>query len=317
MKKYKVKCDFELRSSHRVSEVGFQGDSSFSLEEGIKSACPLGLPNTEIEIISSNNSVFNVEVDSLDLVKQADQVSYLRKLASYLSFVTAKDEHNGHYGAPYINVILETFNATSCEVDKEVLPDNRNVLQSIINPTESVSINIKRRVEFNTQNIELVQYNELLAYYYNGLKAESEKSKFFHWFLIIEFLEGSNRYVEMFPSGTMFTSAEQQRIKSLAKTLSDDGKNALLLVLSRTAEFRNQKLSNFLSELGITKLSSMTGEQLVTSDTVKSVTAARNKLFHKGSEFPKNILWAFLFPLVTKIVEKTIKDQSCLEATSK
>jgi hypothetical protein len=97
--------------------------------------------------------------------------------------------------------------------------------------------------------------------------------------------------------------------------LSNDKKNILLSVLTRTSAFRNNKLYELLHSLGIQELKSMQGSKEVSIDVIKSITKARNKLFHKGNEFPTNILWFALFPLVTKIVEKTITDPLCLESS--
>ncbi|WP_027852829.1 hypothetical protein [Marinobacterium litorale] len=318
MKKYIIECDLEIESSHGISEVGFEGGNVFKLVEGIESkGCPLGLPNTEIEIIASDKPVFKVKVNSFDLTNQESQILYLGKLASYLSFIAAKDEKNGHYGTPYINIKFGTFKARPVEVRSQEIIDNEAILTSFIRVSDSLSIESTRSIRFNHASIELIHHNELLGYYYNGLRAESEKSKFFHWFLIVESLEGSERYSEMFPSGTMFSNEEKESIKELAGSFGNDKKNALLSVLTRTSEFRNKKLLEFLYELEVKEIFNMQGTHPITIDTIKCITSARNKLFHKGTEFPTKILWFNLFPIVTQIVENTIKYQYRLEAANK
>lgn len=318
MKKYIIECDLEIESSHGISEVGFEGGSVFKLVEGIESKrCPLGLPNTELEIIASDEPVFKVKVNSFDLINQESQILYLGKLASYLSFVAAKDEKNGHYGTPYISVKFGTFKTTPVEVRSHEIIDNEAILTSFLRISDSLSIESTRSISFNHASIESIHHNELLDYYYNGLRAESEKSKFFHWFLIVESLEGSARCSEIFPNGTMFSNEEKESIKELAGSFGHDKKNALLSVLTRTSEFRNQKLLQFLAELDIKEISSMQGTHPITIDTIKSITSARNKLFHKGAEFPTNTLWFNLFPIVTQIVETTTKYQDSLVAANK
>jgi hypothetical protein len=315
LNKYLIECELEICSSHSIHEVGFSGGSEYHLEEGMESKCLLGLPNTYIEITCKNTAVFKVKIESFDLLKKYSQVKYIQKLASYLSFLIAKNEHNSHYGTPYININYETFKAKTVVVQKYTVLDNKLELQSFLNMTDSLSMSSTRSIKFNKSNVANIKHNELLNYYYNGLKAESEKSKFFHWFLIVEFLEGSSRYNQMFPSGTMFTKEEQKRITDLANNLSNDKKNILLSVLTRTSEFRNNKLCELLHLLGIKELTSMQDSKEVSIDVIRSITKARNNLYHKGNEFPKNILWFMLFPLVTKIVEKTITDPSCLESS--
>ncbi|WP_039989690.1 hypothetical protein [Vibrio owensii] len=317
MKKYLIECDFEFQSSHGISEIEFEGGSVYNLEEGVSCDCPFGLPNTTVSLSSYGNPTFKVKVESFDLTDKKTQASYLNKLAKYLSFIAAKNEHNGRYGTPFIKINFNTFNENIIDVANVSIKDNTLALNSVIKMTDALSIKSINSIKFNESNVEKIHYNELLDYYYNGLKAESEKSKFFHWFLIVESLEGSKRYNELFPSGTMFTDDEREKIKSLANTLSNDGKNTLLSVLTRTSEFRNPKLFKFLEELGISQLTSMMGTKPVTLETVKTVIAARNKLFHRGNEFPTSTLWFVLFPLVTTIIEKIITDPTCLDAANK
>ncbi|MDT3281735.1 hypothetical protein [Shewanella scandinavica] len=316
MKKHLIECDFEFHSSHGISEIGFEGGSTYNLEEGVSCGCPFGLPNTTILLSSFGNPIFKVKVESFDLNDKKTQASYLNKLASYLSFIAAKNEHNGRYGTPFIKINFNTFNEDVVDVANVSFKDNTLALNSVVKMTDALSITSMNSVKFNESNVEEIHYNELLDYYYNGLKAESEKSKFFHWFLIVESLEGSKRYNELFPSGTMFADDEREKIELLANTLSNDGKNTLLSVLTRTSEFRNQKLFKFLEELGISQLTSMMGIKPVTLETVKTVTVARNKLFHRGNEFPTNTLWFVLFPLATTIIEKIITDPTCLDAAN-
>jgi hypothetical protein len=313
MKKYIIECNFEFQSSHGISEVDFEGGSIFNLEEDIQSSCPFGLPNTNIQIINSSEPTFKINIDSLDLLVQEAQVSYLIKLANYLSFLAAKNYYNGNYGTPYVQVNFKDFKATPYTVDDQQLDSNNIILQSFLKLSDSLSITSTNSVKFNKEFTTGVHHNELLTYYYNGLKAESEKSKFFHWFLIIEYIEGSSLYEGLFPKGTMFTEEEKKKVKLLASTFSNDKQNILLSALVRTSEFRNNKLFKLLQKLNISTLSSMQGTPPLTLNTIKSVTSARNKLFHRGSEFPKNILWLMLFPLVTKIVETTIKSKNSLE----
>lgn len=313
MEKYIIECDFELFSSHSINEVGFQGASIYNLEEGISCCCPFGLPNTKIELSCANNPDFSVKIESFDLKEQIDQVSYLNRLASYLSFVATKSELGGYYGTPFIKVHFDTFSRKNIIVENENYIANTVSLNSFVEMTDSLLIKSINGVKFNNSNVINIHYNEVLDYYYNGLRAESEKSKFFHWFLIVEYLEGSNLYSKLFPSGTMFSEDESDSIRYLACKFSNDKKNALLSVLTRTSEFRNQKLFKLLSHLGMTQLASVKGEKPITIDVIKSVTTSRNKLFHRGNEFPSDVLWFVLFPLVTIITEKIIQNSNCID----
>lgn len=224
MEKYIIECEFEFFSSHSINEVGFQGESTYNLVESMSCCCPFGLPNTKIELSCTNNPDFSVKIQSFDLKEQNAQVSYLNHLASYLSFVAAKNELNGYYGTPFIKVKFETFLAKTITLENASQLTNPDFLNSSIEITDSLAIRSTCRVNFNNSNVINIHYNEILDYYYSGLRAENEKSKFFHWFLIVEYLEGSNLYSKLFPSGTMFTEDENNAIKSLASQLSNDKK---------------------------------------------------------------------------------------------
>ncbi|WP_277850638.1 hypothetical protein [Moellerella wisconsensis] len=313
MEQYIIECKFEFFSSHSINEVGFQGASVYNLEEGVSCCCPLGFSNTTIALSCTNSPDFNVKIESLDLKEESDQVLYLNCLASYLSFVASKSVIDGYYGTPFIKVHFDTFRTNTIFVENKSYTESSVSLKSLVKITDNLSIASFNRVKFNNSNIINIHYSEVLDYYYNGLRAESEKSKFFHWFLIVEYLEGSDLYSRTFPSGTMFTEDENNSIRELASNFSNDKKNALLSVLTRTSEFRNQKLFKLLSELDIRELPHIKGILPITLDTVKSVTTARNKLFHRGNEFPQDILWFALFPLVRLIIEKITQEPKCLD----
>ncbi|MBD3668376.1 MAG: hypothetical protein HUJ16_10470 [Kangiella sp.] len=315
MKKYLIECDFELCSSHGIQQVGLTGGMVYKLDEIIDFDCPLGYQNTAVSIVSSNESVFKVEIKSLSLIEGKVQEEYIQRLAKYLSFLVAKEERNVAYGMPYIKVNYDSFKVMQVKDENNAYIDNDLVLKESINMTDSLSITGNTNIKLK-EYIQNINYNELLDFYFSGLKAESEKSKFFHWFMIIESLEGCERYSEMFPKGTMFTEAEKEKIKSLANTFSNsNGKNnALMSVLAKTSASRAEKLFEFISALGIKELNNMHKINPVTLKVIQSIINARNRLFHRGSKFSTKVLWCEVFPLVTKIVELTTNNESCLMA---
>ncbi|OKQ17086.1 hypothetical protein H058_19255 [Vibrio antiquarius] len=82
--------------------------------------------------------------------------------------------------------------------------------------------------------------------------------------------------------------------------------------MSRTEKFRNEKLLYLINQLGITDLKSVACEHKIQQSTIKNVTDARNKLFHKSESFDSNLLYNILFPLVTQVVEKVLKNPKCI-----
>lgn len=312
MKKYKFNCDFEIRSSHDISGVGFSGSSIVTIEE-ISFVCPFGLPNTYIAIAPLNNSLYSLSIESFDLTDQKCQVKYLSELSVFLSFLIGKNELSGHSGTPYVYIKFETFFSKEEIVQEQKLNDNNLIINDFLHVTDSLSIQSTQHIKFEESSLKSAFNHETVQMYHNGLKAESESSKFFHWFLILEFLESSPLYEYKFPIGTMFDDSEKTKITELAATFSDDKEKALLSVLNRTAEYRAKKLIDLLDALQIKNISNMTGNHDIKIDDIREIIKVRNKLFHRGKEFPKCTLWLKLFPIVTKVVEKLIYDKECVE----
>lgn len=313
MKKYNFTCPFEVRSSHEISSVGFLGGSHFIIEEEINCECPFGFANTTVEIEKCNDSEYKLNIESYDLVNQVNQIKYLNDLSSFLSFLIGKNEVNGNYGTPYIYLKLESFLCKEEVVQGHQLIDNIIAVNDFLHISDSLSIQSIRHFKFENTTLEGAFNHDVLGMYYNGLKAESERSKFFHWFLILEFIENTPLYSQMFPKGSMFNDEETGKIRELANTLPNDKKGILLSVLSRTSEYRGSKLNDMLNCIGIINISNMQGTQKLSIDIIKEIIGARNKLFHRGNEFPSNILWFKLFPVVTAVVEKLIYGSQCIE----
>jgi len=316
VKKYNFNCLFEVKSSHDVSSVGFSGSSNFVIENGISCACPFGLKNTLIAIEKCNDSQYKLKIESYELVDQVSQIKYLDDLSSFLSYLIGKDEINGYYGTPYVHLRLESFLCREEVVQNHELNDNDIVIKDFLHISDSVSIQSTRHFKFEDDSLAGAFNHDVVSVYRNGLKAESERSKFFHWFLILEFVEGTPLYFQMFPKGSMFNVEEVEKIRKLANTLPNDKKGILLSVLSRTSEYRGKKLSDLLNRIGVSNISNTQGTHKVSIDTIKEIIGARNKLFHHGREFPTEILWLKLFPIVTAVVGKLIYERQCIEENS-
>ncbi len=112
------------------------------------------------------------------------------------------------------------------------------------------------------------------------------------------------------PCGSVTTSGE----RLLADKMDGPKKGALLNLLSRTAEFRNWKLMTMLHHLGISSVNTYGNSSPITEEAIKSVTGGRNALFHSGSRTPDNVLWGYLFPLATLVVEHISSNPTCLDA---
>lgn len=272
-------CDLEIRSSHDVNHIEFSGKSSFVLDEEFNIPCPYGNKGTHITVKNQDAGKIKIEVSSENIEDKEKQAEYLKKIAILLSSILGFREKNPYYGTPFITPNLHTFQS------RREGPSRGSALQL----SDSFSIESTTHVKFSDYDFSSIQETDLLNHYYNGLKAEGEKSKFFHFFLVLEVLEGCDLYKKLFPDGTLFSEEEKVEIRDFARKFSGPKKSSLLSSLSRTEKFRNEKLLSIINALGITELNSVAGTHQVDQSTIKNITDARNKLFHKSAEFDQSL----------------------------
>lgn len=302
----KVICPFTLPSSHDIHEVEFRGDNKLKLKLPFKRENFLGCEGTSLEIVQTDEGKYNFIVISHSLESKEEQVEYLERAAEFISFLINRNEHNPHYGTNFVQI--EWFELKATSVD-----DNGEAVSTGIRISDSLSISSTRTVSLSDGVNVDDNYHEMLRFYFDGLRAEHRKSKYFHWFLILEHLEHSNRYEAMFLGNKLFDESESAVIKDAADKMNDGvKKGALLNLLSRTKEFRNDKLFKILKELGIESISWLGKSTPVSVSHIKQITDGRNALFHCGSNFPEEVLWGVLFPLATLIVERVASDPACL-----
>jgi len=261
------------------------GKSSFVLDEELNLTCPYGSEETNITVNNSDESTIRITVSSEQIENKEEQGKYLEKIAILLSSILGFKEENPYYGTPFITLNLNTFHS------KVEGPSSGSTLQL----SGSLCIESTTHVKFSDLDFTSIQDTDLLNHYYNGLKAEGEKSKFFHLFLILEILEGCELYKRTFPDGTLFTEKEKGEIREFSKKFSGAQKSSLLNCLSRTEKFRNEKLLHLIKQLDITEIKNVTGQHTVEQATIKNIIDARNKLFHKSESFDNELLY-FLWP---------------------
>lgn len=303
----KITCPFTLPNSHEIHEVGFRGDNKLKLKLPFKQENFLGLAGTSLEIKPNEECGYYFAVLSDNLNKKEEQVGYLEKAAEFISFLINRNEHNPSYGTTFVQV--EWFELKAAQVDESGQP-----FCSDINISDSTAISLTRTVTFECEPVLLGNYHDLLRFYFDGLKAEHRKSKYFHWFLVLEFLENTEKYKIMFSSNKLFDENEAQKLRDVANNMNDQiKKSAVLNILSRTKESRNHKLLKLINALGIFKISGFEKVEDISLDTIKRITDGRNALFHSGTDFPESTLWAILFPLVTQLVEHVSCNPGCLD----
>lgn len=293
--KHIFSCPFKIEKSHKIASVGFEGGNEVSLQCPIKVENPLGQTNTTLNITFNTNNEYEFLVESLSLHTEESQISFIQEVSEFISFHFGQHEHNAHYGTHFIKIDWFNF---------------RNHQQGI---SSALDISSSWELKRSFLNWDCT-YNDLLRFYFDGLKAEYDKSKYFHWFLILEKLENSEKYKRMFNCQGLFSDKEKQAIRSVADTMdSSVKKSALLNILGRTEKQRSLKLLEILSEIGISKYKYLMEEKDITEETIKNLTRGRNALFHTGSTIETGTLYFQLFPIATQVINALLENPNCLD----
>jgi hypothetical protein len=304
----KITCPFTIPSSHKIHEVGFRGDNNLKLTLPFLQENFMALRGTSLEIIDSNDGGYYFIVLSDSLHTKKKQVEYIEKAAEFVSFLINRDEANPHYGINFVQV--EWFELKAVQLDESGQQADIGLTLS-----DSLSISSTRTVSFDGSLAFDSNYHDLFRFYFDGLRAEHKKSKYFHWFLILEFLEKTEKYKAMFDSNKLFDESEVQQLEDVANKMGNGvKKSAVLQLLSRTKEFRYPKLLQLINSLGINNITSLGKTETITEETIKRIVDGRNKLFHSGTDVSEATLWFELFPLTTQLVEYIYCNPECLNA---
>ncbi|MBX6422002.1 hypothetical protein [Thermosulfurimonas sp. F29] len=294
---YKIECPFKIIASHCIEESGFIGSNYIELRVPHTISNPFGLTNTEVNINKTYEDSYKFSIISSSLCTKEDQINFIDCLAKFFSFYINATEPNPHYGTFFIKIDWFHLNITNTTKN----------FQNTISLRDGLSITTKRIFDLSVVpwsiNLNNDILNDLLHFYYSGSKEEHEKSKYFHWFLILEYLEHTNKYKKMF-SDPLFEGIEKIKIEKLADFMKDDRKKSIIKGLLRyTKKKRSEKLLEFLKYLGIIKYKSFDKILKLNEQIVKELIDERNRIFHIGESVSKSLLWGHLFPIVTKILE--------------
>lgn len=304
----KITCPFRLPGSHEIHDIGFRGDNKIELSIPFRLEGFLGQVDTSLEIVELEKGKYGLVIISGSLLKRDEQVCFLEKASEYISFLINKSETNPHYGTNFVELEWFEFKAIPIQEKDEPFHD-------MLHMSDALAISSTRTVTFEAEELSKGSYHDVLRFYYDGLRAEHSKSKYFHWFLILEYLENSGKYRALFNANKLFDENEKNMLKDVAGKMSDGvKKGAILNLLGRTKEFRNYKLFSLIQTLGISEVGFAGKSNEVSEGMIKIIVDGRNSLFHSGEEFPEAALWGSLFPLVTQVVDIVSSDNTCLDA---
>ncbi|SFP39515.1 hypothetical protein SAMN04487928_101230 [Butyrivibrio proteoclasticus] len=128
----------------------------------------------------------------------------------------------------------------------------------------------------------------LVNEYYSALGSEKLKSKFFHLFTMIEFVE--QKYEKYNGAATLLKSDEVDHIIDVIKSeLTEQNKGRIVssvkdLLLKMNDTGRAQKLLNILDWMGIKKYRRFGDDSTIDKNLLDEIIGVRNKSFHGAAE---------------------------------
>lgn len=286
----KYSIPFLLKTSHKIIEAGFSGENSMELTfESDRMSFRLDSIDYTANIIpNESKDKFSVVIEC-DQKRLGDVAAFLEGL---LSVYIDKNNHNRHYGCHFIE---------TAKFGIEPIYENGGFHPSAKMMSKSITY---LSLTLNGEHQETDQF--MLLTYYEALKAPTNKLKFFNLVLILEYLENSDDYKEMFlnekdflfPKAFFdkykcdFTETQHQRLKQLEKN------NTL------TTKSRKEKLYGLLKQYNVLSIN-YAGKTLELQESdISQMLNFRNKVFHASSVEFESVLWNKLFPLIDNIVRK-------------
>jgi hypothetical protein len=307
----KISCPCSIKTSHNYSSFDFQ-HGNFIQSHGVLSLEKVDFLNLKISSLTIEKvsdkvkeSNFVIKISLPESIDDQQIKFLLLSIAQQISFFINLSEQavNPHHGTFYVDVDL--FNVKIENLSSKDITGGPFGLQ--------VKMGMQSGVSFDLSSISLksTKYQELVELFYEGTRSELPKSKYFHWFLILEHLECSNKYTEQFKQvNHVFSEQKQLRIRKVAaKCKSEREKNLILNILQPkyTLKNRHDKLYEFIVDtLNISSFKVGLKTEVIDKQTISEIVTTRHSLFHPGVSFNEAILWFKLYPLVVEILKKMI-----------
>lgn len=291
---------FEILISHKAATENYSGVSNFVFGEKYEynDISFLGKDIKELKLNKTSDQKYKCLITFGQKLSEDQKKSFVEKFSFLITHKMAPNL-NHHYGSPYIQIDWANYYMSS----------KRGI-------SDYVCLNSKDSINLDNFICYKKPLPEISRFYYYGMKSNNLKSKYFNLFLILEFLEYSDRYKQLFSGKAMFSAQEQEKIIELANSMKDSVKNDTLKgILSRTQKPRAQKLLEILYDIGIPTVDFFEETSTpLTIEIVRKLIKTRNILFHQGETIDENIIWGTLIPLTRTIVDKIISNPRLLSS---
>jgi hypothetical protein len=303
----KISCPCSIKTSHNYSSFDFQHGNIIQTH-GVLSLETVDFLNPKISSLTIEKVSDDIKDDNFVIIISIhesinhQQIKFLLlSIAQQISFFINLSEQavNPHHGTFYVDVDL--FNVK---------------IENLSANDFQAKIGMQSGVNFDFASIPLksTKYQELIEFFYEGTRSELPKSKYFHWFLILQYLEYSKKYREQFRQAEhVFSAHEQVRIKKIAEKCRSKRKKDLILKIvqpQHTLKTRAGKLYEFIVDtLNINSFKVGLKTEKINEQAISEIVKTRNNLFHSGVSFNEAILWSKLYPLIVEILKILIIDE--------
>ncbi len=280
---------FDILTSHKSATENYSGESSFVFKDKheYKDFIFLAINLKELKIKKSSGNKYECLVTFRDAMPNEQKRYFVENFAHFITHKMAS-RHNHYYGSPYIQVDWAHY-----------------YMNSKTGLSDYVHLSSKNFKNFDDYIPQKRPYPDISRFFYHGMKSNNIKSKYFNLFLILEFLEYSDRYKQLFSEKNLFDRQEKEKINALAASMESSIKKGVIKsILGRTEKPRAIKLFELLHDIGLESIDFLVVNSPLTIETVRKLIETRNILFHQGERIDENIIWGILIPLTRTIVEK-------------
>jgi len=292
VRKYSTKLPLELEHLGQFDKYDFSSETKLSFNSKIS------YDNIKCSI-DCNEKVFIAKIDNIIAENESEAFNkictFLDYLTKILSYLIQKENNNPHYGHIRINY----------KKKKIKIKPRDQVINDELSMKTTLHPDISGMQKYLEKVIDSSELHLLITAYYNSLSVADLKTKFYHAFTIIEYIE--NKYSEKIETTQLLSDDLYQNIETdiLAHLNNNDQSEKIInrikgtlrsTIKKRTYENRKEKLLEILNDfLGIKSVRYLTKEQDINEKFVSDIIKYRNKFFHKPMILSENDRKKFKF----------------------
>ena len=309
-----IHCFLQVRSSGERSSIGTSGANRCMITEevslddkilfGIKILKGTIKPHN-VTLKGGNSFTEKIQCD-LEIendIEEDARIAFMKNFVRFLTFFISQYEENPQNGFTYFEVDWLTYHSYKPN-EGRYAPYHTTMKMTM------TSVITWDAIQWDATVID--EYIDVIFNnYYNGIKTNDFKSKYFHWFLILEAIEKSDAYKRAFVA-RLFDKIELEDIAKKFKT-GDAKYNAIMNLKDRLMLPRKERLYKMLLKMGVQTYRSFEEDVTLSVDTVEKIIRYRNELFHEGGANDEWFVWRHLFPIVRTVIELLMKNPNLLK----